>query len=435
MKKVSSTKFFQKIKSYYKSLTINSYRFWLTIVGIAIGVIILIVGIICLDSYKNSYYDKFDSFKDDLIYINNRNTLDSETIKYFDANNKNSLITYYTSSRNSQMDNDCPFRYDICGVSSNFLSNYVIDCNADYTDDVPIVYEPEWFKGKEFTSEDYALKSNKVIINHFTAQVLFGDESPIDKYVNVNHIRLKIIGVVADSQNLKDKLVHYNKTLKSKGKDFDQDELRSLYPYMQMFMPITSYKKIMNPEITITQALMKVNNVDNKKQVLSNLNHYYSDYEGTYDIFITDRDMILKNIDKNIREVKIVLYAIVGFIMLISGFTMMNTLFYSIKEKIPEIGIRRAFGATGKDIMFQTMFEGLFYLVISFIFGLLISLIIIVIALILITEFTLISFSLKISVLNLVFIFLLMLLEGIIFSIFPAFYANNMKIVDAVKFE
>lgn len=74
----------------------------------------------------------------------------------------------------------------------------------------------------------------------------------------------------------------------------------------------------------------------------------------------------------------------------------MNTMFFSVKERMGEIGIKKSLGASKWDITVQFMLEGVFMALMA---GIVAG------------------------------------LYGIVFSFLPSFYGANIKVVDALRFE
>ena len=113
----------------------------------------------------------------------------------------------------------------------------------------------------------------------------------------------------------------------------------------------------------------------------------------------------------------------------------MGIVFFSIKERIPEIGIRRAFGASKTDIAFQLILEMIIIAFIASAAAVATSFYACKIAEIFMVSNLFISFKIRVSAAQLILPVLVGIAEAIVCSIIPSLYAANIKVTDALKFE
>jgi putative ABC transport system permease protein len=105
----------------------------------------------------------------------------------------------------------------------------------------------------------------------------------------------------------------------------------------------------------------------------------------------------------------------------------MNIMYATVTERTKEVGIKRAIGATKKDILFQFLSSAV---MVSFLGGLL--------ALILATAIVILIqpiFPAVINTVSVVVAFGISSLIGIFFGVFPAKKAADLSPIDAIRFE
>lgn len=105
----------------------------------------------------------------------------------------------------------------------------------------------------------------------------------------------------------------------------------------------------------------------------------------------------------------------------------MNIMYASVTERIREIGIRRAIGATKKDILLQFLSEALILSLFGGLLGILFSFIVVLLVQPI--------FPASLSPLSAIIALLVSSFIGIFFGVFPAQRAANLSPIDAIRYE
>ena len=406
-----------KYQNYLKSISISKTRTLLTILGICISIIVLFCGVLFIDSYTYDLEYTYEDFKSDVVYVNNKKGFSNEDIYFFNNELENFQITYYTSKKIYNYNiNDINISYMIQGCTSNFYENYIVsqDLYNNIIDANPIIEIRNWFIGNTFSLDEIENSKRVVVINEFLAKYFFND-NPINKYIEINDYYYKVVGVIADSSVFK----NYISNMKS------DDTI----PSFEIYMPYTTFNKYFEGD-KYYSMLVK----GDAPTISSNFKAYYLNEIKDNDVSVIDKVDVLNDIDEKKRELLPFIILILSFVLIISLLVTINTMFFNVKEKIPEIGIRISLGAKKIDIMENIMFEGLIYAIISLIISSIICIIMTITFQIVIISKN-ISFDLKINALHIFYIVLGIIIEELIIALIPAIYSLKMNVIEAIKFE
>ena len=147
--------------------------------------------------------------------------------------------------------------------------------------------------------------------------------------------------------------------------------------------------------------------------------------EGKYEIL--NLDSLIKGLGTVFSSLTIFISMIAGISLLIAGVGVMNMMYSSVSERAYEVGIRRAIGATRKDILIQFLFEGIILTATAGIIGYFLG-----IAMSQIIGF-LLPFYVPISAKGMVISIVIIIVVGILSSIGPARYISKKNIIDLLR--
>src|SRR4030043_362854 len=113
--------------------------------------------------------------------------------------------------------------------------------------------------------------------------------------------------------------------------------------------------------------------------------------------------------------------------LVVGGIGIMNIMYASVTERTKEIGIRRAVGATEKDILLQFLTESVILSVFGGIMGLILSIILVL--------GIRIFFPATINLLSVIITLVISTGIGIFFGVFPARRAAKLPPIEAIRYE
>ena len=250
-------------------------------------------------------------------------------------------------------------------------------------------------KGAFFTQEQSEKGDPVCVIGPEVAARLFPDENPLGKKLKAGGVWLQVIGIIRGLQvNKKAEdmgISDYNlsiftplKTILLRYKD------RSLVNQASL-MGGGGQVVIMGGDIAFFGNNDKASGPDNNqldkmvvqvkesnqlvptaaviKKILKRR------HQNTENFEIKIPELLLKQEQKTKDIFNIVLGAIAGISLLVGGIGIMNIMLASVMERIREIGVRRATGATQKDIIFQFLAESTFISISGGVIGVLLGVI------------------------------------------------------------
>lgn len=276
-------------------------------------------------------------------------------------------------------------------------------------------------EGEFISFSDLQTRAAVVVLGSSVATTLFPDSNPLGQTVMVNNSPLEVIGVLASKG--------------STATGFLDD---------QILAPLTTVQARFSAEITASgEHIVRIINVQVKsaeetdtaiQQITDILRERHRITADTPDDFIiTNQQDVIAALQKTTQVWVIFLGAIAGISLLVGGIGIMNIMLVSVTERTREIGIRKAVGAKKLDILLQFLTEAA---LLSFaggglgvLAGLGISHLISGINLTGQTIETVVSADIPILAVS------VSAAIGIIFGLYPALRAANLKPIDALRYE
>jgi len=138
---------------------------------------------------------------------------------------------------------------------------------------------------------------------------------------------------------------------------------------------------------------------------------------------------LLSVAEKTANTLSAVLLAVSLVVLLVSGIGIMNIMLATVSARIREIGIRKAMGATKREILFQFLSEAILISLIGGVIGIIVGL-----AIPFSVRF-LTEYRIPISGLSALIAIVVSSLVGIIFGTIPATRAAQLDPVDSLRYE
>lgn len=258
--------------------------------------------------------------------------------------------------------------------------------------------------GRYFNNAEMERGKKVAIIGAKVKEELFGDQEALAKKIEYNNNFFIVIGVL--------------KKKGSRGIGENADN-QLIIPYR------AGWQLTGKNEFNFIQIITKNKDVIDtvKKDVTLALSERYD----KDDFSVVDQTEILGMINDILSIFTIALAGIAAISLIVGGVGIMNVMFVSVTERTAEIGLRKAVGATTKNILFQFLAESVLLSVIGGLIGFLLA----VVTTLIINKFFPATITWWATGLALV----VSAGVGIIFGIIPSRKASKLSPVEALRYE
>lgn len=205
-----------------------------------------------------------------------------------------------------------------------------------------------------------------------------------------------------------------------------------------MFIPYAVFNEYFSSDLYIDSINTEIKNIDYldlvSDQILGSLNVKRSlGRESTDLVSVSSSKEFIETIEETTFLLNIFLVIIGGISLFVGGVGTMNMMLTTVSERTKEIGLRKAIGAHGSDILTQILLESAFITFIGGIIGILLSYIIVSVANIFVSDSM--GINLLISGKTLLSSVSVSILIGLVFGYYPAKNAAALQPVDALRSE
>ena len=270
------------------------------------------------------------------------------------------------------------------------------------------------FKGEFFTEEDIANGNKVCVIGDTILQELFNGEDPIDKFIRINKIPFKVIGILQP----KGKIVGINE---------NEDEY-ILIPYKVACSRIKKVNCLDSIVCSISSDEAQEEAIDEIRTLLRQRHHLQ---EKTADDFKINTQINIQEAYEKITSSFTLLLSSIAFIsLLVGGIGIMNVMLVSVTGRTKEIGIKMSVGARRIDILKQFLFESVRLSIVGGFIGIITGIII--------SQYVPHFFpdlSTIISIEAIIISFLFSVGVGIFFGFYPAWQASKLDPIEALRYE
>jgi putative ABC transport system permease protein len=263
--------------------------------------------------------------------------------------------------------------------------------------------------GRFFDGQDEQAHNKVGVITEKMAQELYGStEDAVGKVIKLSGLPFTIVG-----------------TFKERVDTFGQTEVTNntmVIPYTvsRYFTDTPTVKQIY---FSVADASMVVPATDQIRRVIQARHRPESVYS------VTNLTQLVTLAEKTANALTLVLLLVAAVVLLVSGIGIMNIMLATVSSRIREIGIRKALGATNREIRLQFLSEAILISLIGGLAGVIIGL-----AVPYSVRF-LTAYRIPVSGLSAIVAIVVSSLVGIIFGTVPASRAAKLDPVESLRYE
>ena len=335
------------LKLAYHALKLHKVRSALTVLGLLIGVMSIIVVMNLGQGLKGLILDYVKIFGSDYLQVETKvpstgkNSSDNATnmaqgvtvttLKLKDAEEvgKHPNVRGYYAGQMGQAVvayGDTTKTSLLWGISNSFFN----------------LSEAKVLEGREFIDDEDKSEARVAVIGATLKEKLFGSDNALEQYIKIGQRNFRVVGV-----------------LERQGGSmfFDMDSI--------VFMPVrTLQKQILGIDyiqfftVYLKDAAQAYATAADIEDILRE-EHKITDPKKD-DFSVTTMDEAMDMLNTITGGITLLLSAIAAISLLVGGVGIMNIMYVSVTERTYEIGLRKAVGATNKNILWQFLWEAIF---------------------------------------------------------------------------
>jgi putative ABC transport system permease protein len=282
------------------------------------------------------------------------------------------------------------------------------------TTQVKEVTDLEFLSGRMWTESEEEHSANVAVLGHDAAEDLFPDGSPIGNDINVEGHVLTVIGVL----DVQPQPFGSGRNTQDNSAYFPLSTFRKMHPEIKDFWVVVRYD----------DPIHKAQVIEEVRELLRVRRNVRVEQDDNFAIFGPDSLTRLWNQLTGGLFLFMVAVSSVG--LMVGGVGVMNIMLVSVTERTREIGIRKAIGATRKNILLQFTLEAVTLCAVGGVLGILAGSLFT-----LILHFAVSFLHAALSTTWVAIAFGVSCIIGLVFGIYPAWKAASLDPIEALRYE
>lgn len=339
----------------------NPARTVLTTLGIVIGIATVIVVLSAGAGFRSFINYQIDQFGSNTIYIQTRvpPTTKARQGKFDATSGQPGAVAVQITTLRHQDVEDVKRLKGVTGAYGAVIGQKVVSYKQTAKNAFVFGSDADRFaidkgtlaSGRPYTPQENSAADQVAVLGADVAKDLFGSEDAVGKTIRVGTLNFTVIGVYERRGSF----------------GFSNDD-------QQVFIPLeTAQKKLLG----IDHLLYMVAQIESSDatapvaedaRVLLRRSHNITD-PAKDDFEVQNQAQALSTFDTILKGLTLLLIAIATISLLVGGVGIMNIMYVVVTERIAEIGLKKALGATQKDILAEFLTEAVLVTVLGGLLG------------------------------------------------------------------